>query len=35
MLIVRLNRADVENDTWTTFEAQYPQLAADLQSRQQ
>ena len=28
MLIVRVNRTDVENDTWVTFEAQYPGLAA-------
>ena len=25
LLIVRVNRLDVEGDTWTTFEAQYPQ----------
>jgi hypothetical protein len=34
MLIVRLNQSDVENDTWTTFDAQYPQLAAEFQNQQ-
>ena len=30
MLIVRVNRMDVESDTWVTFESQYPELAAEL-----
>src|SRR3712207_709243 len=30
MLIVRVNRGDVENDTWVAFDAQYPELAAEL-----
>ena len=30
MLIVRVNRTDVESDTWVTFESQYPDLAAGL-----
>ncbi len=29
LLIVRVNRTDVESDTWVTFESQYPGLAAE------
>ena len=29
MLIVRVNRTDVESDTWVTFESQYPGFAAE------
>lgn len=32
LLIVRINRMDVANDTWITFEEQYPGLAASLQA---
>ena len=33
MLIVRVNRMDVESDTWVTFESQYPELAAAWQDQ--